>query len=768
MILTGNIKLLESYFSVIFFILAPAAQTTLFLKKKNMKNIFVCFLALIPFFRTIAGDTISVRSHDNVHMNWYGSYDRWALFPSDTSSFERIWLIYTMGCPTGGCSDWDYTTKIQIRHRTGAIDSNLVQSPVFTVNGNVTDTINFSTDTTYVYSFNTTSNTVDSVPAATMNIILFQNSAAPSTPTDTLVVWTADYYNYLFDSLGTIYDSVFVPSDSTLILSYYSYYVVFDVVDEFEIARVITPYGGNLTSAWSFPYKFDVTDYSSLLKDSVEIRAFFDGWSDGFNVTLDFLFVKGTPSRRAYKVVNLWNGGFPYGDPNNSIENYLTSKTVLMDIYASTAKLKILQTGHGFGGNEDCAEFCPKYNYTYINGAQKFSNLIWKDNCGLNPLYPQPGTWLYDRANWCPGSQVEFFEHELFTEVSAGQSPAIDVDMTPFTNNGNNSCSYQFSSHIVFYMSAPFTRDVSVEEIIAPNTYKPFGRMNPVCSGPRILIKNNGIAPLTSFTIKYGVKGGTVHTYQWSGNIPFMGTSEISLGNPDWTNPGPENIFEVSVSNPNGNNDEYPANDTLRSYYSIPPSYPNKIVVVFKTNNASSENDYYIKDDQGNIVFSKTTFTNNTIHKDTIDLPAGCFTFEMTDSGKDGISFWANSSGTGYLRFYKADVTAQLKNFTADFGTGIFHQFTTGYVMNGEEPKSGNSGIITYPNPAKDMLNIDIISGETKNKITLFSPTGSLVYEKEMEGSTAKIDLSHFDDGLYFLIINSGEKTEGRKILLVK
>lgn len=733
-----------------------------------MKKIYFSFLFLFLLSEIIAGDTISVRSHDNVHMNWYGNYDQWGMFPPDTNDYERIWMIYTMGCPGGGCSDWDYTTKIFIRHRTGALDSALVQSPAFTVNGNIIDTVSFSTDTNYIYSFDTSSNTIDSVPASSMSIIFFQNSAAPTTPTDTLVVWTANFYNYLFDSLGNIYDSVFVAADSTMILSYYSYYNVFEVIEQFEIARVITPYGGNLTSAWTFPYKFDVTDYSSLLKDSVEIRAFFDGWSDGFNVTLDFLFVKGTPAREAYKVVNLWNGGFPYGDPTNSIEDYLISKNVQMDAFAFSAKLKILQTGHGFGGNENCAEFCPKYNYVKINGLQSFSNLIWKDDCGLNPLYPQPGTWLYDRANWCPGSKVKFFEHELFPIVNAGQIPTIDVDMTPFTNSGNNSCSYHFSSHIVFYKPAAFSLDVSLEEILAPNNYKPFGRMNPICANPKIIIKNNGVTALTNLTLTYGVKGGTSQTIWWSGNLPFLATQEISLGAVDWASAGSQNIFEVTVSDPNGGSDENPANNSIQSSFSIPPNYPNDIVVYFKTNNASGENDYFIKDEQGNIVFSKTAFSNNTLHKDTVHLPNGCFTFEVIDNGKDGLSFFANNAGTGYVRFYKANINTMLKNFTADFGTNIIHHFTTGGVLDINEKITDDPEVLIYPNPANDVLNIEILSPGKENNISIFNATGSLVFQSEIDNLQSKIEMSRFEAGLYFVIVGSDEKSVSRKIIIMK
>ena len=73
-----------------------------------------------------------------------------------------------------------------------------------------------------------------------------------------------------------------------LLLDYYVYYTPFDVIEKYELARVITPYGGNLSADWEFRHSFDVSDFVHLLRDSVEIRAFYGGWSSGFSATLDF------------------------------------------------------------------------------------------------------------------------------------------------------------------------------------------------------------------------------------------------------------------------------------------------------------------------------------------------------------------------------------------------------------------------------------------------------------------------------------------------
>ena len=34
-------------------------------------------------------------------------------------------------------------------------------------------------------------------------------------------------------------------------------------------------------------------------------------------------------------------------------------------------------------------------------------------DCGNNPIYPQGGTWPFDRAGWCPGTIVDYQKFEL-------------------------------------------------------------------------------------------------------------------------------------------------------------------------------------------------------------------------------------------------------------------------------------------------------------------------------------------------------------------
>ena len=51
------------------------------------------------------------------------------------------------------------------------------------------------------------------------------------------------------------------------------------------------------------------------------------------------------------------------------------------------------------------------------------------------------------------------------------------------------------------------------------------------------------------------------------------------------------------------------------------------------------------------MVHQNGALSNNTCCATRSDLPLGCYTFHFNDSGNDGLFFFANSDGTGWLQF---------------------------------------------------------------------------------------------------------------------
>ncbi|MFI5263317.1 MAG: hypothetical protein ACHQM6_02245 [Candidatus Kapaibacterium sp.] len=103
------------------------------------KLLFVLCFAMIGMVCSMGhllaktGDTTHVPVLDKYLWVYNGSVDNWAAFPPAGKHYEKILLRYKLTCPSPSCGQWDYTTKVILKHHTGVIDSVLKDAPNFTV-----------------------------------------------------------------------------------------------------------------------------------------------------------------------------------------------------------------------------------------------------------------------------------------------------------------------------------------------------------------------------------------------------------------------------------------------------------------------------------------------------------------------------------------------------------------------------------------------------------------------------------------------------------
>ncbi len=609
---------------------------------------------------------------------------------------------------------------------------------------------------------------IDSTMNAPVQIITYNDSISnPGVATDTMTVWPSYYNNYVYNSTGIATDSSFVNPDSTLHLLYYNWYRKFPQVNRYELARYITPYGNGLSLGTGWTWTFDVSDYRTLLADSVHLVA--GNWQELLDVK--FLMIKGTPPRDVVGIQNLWNGGFNFGQPSDPIESHLQALTKNIPVNAFNTRWKSRITGHGMDTPENCAEFCAKTHYFKVNGVQQFSKLVWRNTCDVNPLYPQGGTWVYDRANWCPGAEVWTYDWELSPFTTPGGTVNLDHDVQAYTNTGGWDY-YQIEDQLVSYSAPNFTLDAAIEDILSPSKDQMYLRYNPVCTAPVIKIKNTGSTTLTSLTITYGMNGATPSVYTWNGSLAFMEIATVTLGTFNWATGATD--FTVTLSNPNGGVDQYPYNNTKINKYTYPAVMPSQFVIEFRTNNFNYEDQYTLKDDAGTVIASRNgaLLASNTIYKDTVSLADGCYTFELTDSGEDGLSFWANpSQGSGYLRFRKVIPSSIIKTFGADFGGQIYQQFTVGLTSGVQDYiLTENTTLNVYPNPTDGHVYIDInMTKKEDGLVEIFDVMGKKVYKYEFKALTAEsieADLSSLRSGVYFVTLKSGNDIITKKLMI--
>jgi len=743
---------------------------------KHLLPFILAFILMNYSIQAQTTDTIKVKTHNAVDMTWYGSYDRTTQFPGDTITFSKILLHYTMGCASGGCSAWDYTTKIEIIKKTGIYDSTQVNLPSFTLDGNAPDSLHLSFSETYHLVYNSVNNTIDTIFNPQLTVITYNNTQNPSLPLDTLNVWEANYYIYVYDAGFNIVDSILVQADTVLYQNIITYYNVFEITEPFELARVITPYGNYMTNgsngfnnSWKHKHTFDVTDFAPLLKDSVIIRAFYDGWSSGFSATLEFDMIMGTPPRNVLDIKNVYKGSASYSNSAQFESTYLIPRTVFIPAQVAGAKLRVIPTGHGFDNNVYCAEFCPRNYYVKIGIDTTFTQSIWRDDCGLNPVYPQGGTWLYDRANWCPGSRAHIFEHNITPWLVPNDSLHIDIDLQNYTWTGNQAPSYYFSTQLITYSTFNVNTDAGIEDIMTPTKADDHKRYNPVCKQAKIKVRNYGATTINNIEIAYNIKGNAPQTYLWTGNLNSNESEIITLPNLNSWN-GSENIFESHITSVNGSTDNNPFNDYLSAAFDTVPVYASEnIVLELKTNSMGHHTSWTMEDVNGNVLYSGSNYGNNVVVKDTMYLPEGCYVFKINDSGKNGLAFWANNEGSGYVRLKKL-TTGYFKIFNPDFGTQIMHHFRTAQQTSISKQNMQAPQISVFPNPCKEVLYIDIDEQASQAAfIELYDITGSIVLEGTYNSlsSNGLLQLTNIKKGCYQLLIKTPHHVFRQKVVVL-
>ena len=168
--------------------------------------------------------------------------------------------------------------------------------------------------------------------------------------------------------------------------------------------------------------------------------------------------------------------------------------------------------------------------------------------CGDNPLYPQAGTWIFDRANWCPGYLLQ--PDEVGFDISAGQEYTIDLNMEPYETE-KPSAKELLVAYVLEYGKIHSENDVTLVDIISPSEEKIHSRKNESGALPVIRIKNNGKNNLKSLGINYFIEGQKPKKFSWKGDIPFGETALLTLPEEIFSNKESA-LFFVELKRPNG------------------------------------------------------------------------------------------------------------------------------------------------------------------------------------------------------------------------
>ncbi len=565
-------------------------------------------------------------------------------------------------------------------------------------------------------------------------------------------------------------------------------YVITPNGDSYELGRFITPYANALNprTPWSATqtYVYDVTDYAPVLHDTAKIRIAFSGYSGGFTGKIRFAFIEGAPDRDVTGIKRIWTGSYGYGGTPD-INSHFTPAILTAPEYTQSATFKFIVTGHGSDAN-GCCEFMSHNYQVVLNNSIIADQPIWRSDCGSNELYPQSGTWIFERGNWCPGAQVRDNFHNI-PGIVAGSTFRLGLQFDPYTGGG----SYSTEGILFYYGAMKKILDASIDDIIAPTSDDNHFRENPICGSPVISVKNRGRSTINTITFQYGIKGAAMQTYKWTGSLATFESKEITL--PGVT--GLNNIagdtlthgFIAKILTVNGAYDADSTNNVASSTFLSAPYWPNKFKVVMFTNNegiatgsSTSESSWIIYDKNSNIVAQRTNNVITKLYTDTVKLPTGFYKMVVYDSSCDGLNWWLFPQmgiTPGYINVKKMNnVLIPMKGFNYsgtynnDYGCGHTQYFytvdSTAGITNINE---GDMVMDVYPNPAQNIVNVEIGGVDNLNgRIQIIDALGRVVTDIKSTSVHQQLDTHNLVSGLYTIVFfneATGNKLTSRLLI---
>jgi hypothetical protein len=544
----------------------------------------------------------------------------------------------------------------------------------------------------------------------------------------------------------------------------------YELINDVEIARYITPYGIQFDlGPTGFTWKYDVTDYQMYLKGLVDLAAH----NTQELIDLKFAFIEGIPPRDVHARQPIWSDFKSYNFAQMANDVVLQEKPIVLSDSSETFKIKTRMSGHGQVGDFACCEWVANDHQIKVDGIPRFNWNIWQSTeCGDNPNIGQGGTWPYAREGWCPGDRVKEHEFELTPFVTAGDTVKLDyaINAVPGNDPGQAGGNYIAAYDLISYSAPNFQNDASISDVLNPNNWEYYSKWNPTCQNPRVVLKNTGSQPLTSCRIYAWITYGVNIIYDWTGNLGFLEEAviELPVNNVDWWIDFNNNqTFTALVADVNGiaGEDEYNQNSMKSTKFDAPERIDGSFFIWLTTNNKASENKYRLVDHAGNILFQRNDLTNQTQYKDTFNLAPGCYSIIIEDSDDDGLGFWYSNQvegeTTGQMRLRKVG-GSYIEFFPADFGSYHRYDFSVGFTLGMKEEELAHE-IAIYPNPTNGVTTVEV-SGSVYNdaSIELYDLSGRKLMQERMNATQffaeSFLDLSTMNAGTYLVRIITNQR----------
>ncbi|EDP97929.1 T9SS type A sorting domain-containing protein [Kordia algicida OT-1] len=286
---------------------------------------------------------------------------------------------------------------------------------------------------------------------------------------------------------------------------------------------------------------------------------------------------------------------------------------------------------------------------------------------------------------------------------------------------------------------------------------------------PTLRLRNAGNTTLTSATITYQLDSDTPTVINWTGSLATDATEDIPLSAIPVTGEGAHS-FTASVSNPSGNPDQSPTNDTNVKNFSIPQGFEvTTIRVIITPDRYGAETTWTLEDSNGTVVGSGGPYTTvgtdgtqpDEIQDVTITTLDECYTFTLNDSYGDGICCLY---GNGTYRLEDGEGNILIN------GDGSFASSTSNLFKVTEPLSVGENALASslriYPNPSSSDFTV-AISNFSNITYEISNVTGQRMQAGTFANGNNTLSMRNEAAGLYFIRITDVETntTVTRKII---
>jgi hypothetical protein len=314
---------------------------------------------------------------------------------------------------------------------------------------------------------------------------------------------------------------------------------------------------------------------------------------------------------------------------------------------------------------------------------------------------------------------------------------------------------------------------------------------SPATLTPTVVVKNAGSA-ISSLTFSTSVNGGAASIYNWTGNIPSLGTLEIPVTGIAAFTPGTTNSVVINITSVNGGSGALGTTvSATKSILKSAVSTGSEYTIEVLTDNYPTETSWELLNSSNTVVATGGPYAGDAqngggadalttkIHEITLNA-SDCYSFKMYDGYGDGLNTGTNPAGGFGFKIKKGNTVLYSKVSSA-FETSTSEATGKSDLTNGvlKLNYSNEAGITelseatdmtVFPNPATDKVNVSFNAENTDYTISLTDISGRVLstnnYSNLSGSQVIELSVNGITSGNYIVTVSNENGSVNKQVTI--